>query len=399
MTGTNEALRFERLREQDGKPLLPPTNLQGLVSGGGLDTAKVDEARRMLVQAESELAVAPGYPGQERLFWLTFMLARHYASVNDRQLAGQLVEAALPKLPRGRHYLVLCGLLARNYAALGRLDVALQLLTQLDPHSDDLHVDTSYRFSAAYVQTHAGDFREVLRVLGLRAEDVPISDAYDLICGVFRAHAHERLGDLEQAKDQLLAVAGSPQQLAGVRQIVTLQANLGLCRRSLPEVEVTVKHMYENAIDTGSGINVGAMIVVPIVLSLVGVAGASAASALPGDLGHTVAPAVIVLTVAGTMVATFGSMFRGNAKKKALLTSGVQGVGKLLTVEQTGVRVNKQPMLRLRMLIEVPGKEAYVVVHQEVVNELNLARVRPGATLPVRVHPEDPRSMAVTWSS
>jgi hypothetical protein len=57
-------------------------------------------------------------------------------------------------------------------------------------------MDTAYRFSRAYVSTHAGDMKTVLRVLGTQVDDVPIADPYDAVVGMLRANALEAHGQL-----------------------------------------------------------------------------------------------------------------------------------------------------------------------------------------------------------
>ena len=49
------------------------------------------------------------------------------------------------------------------------------------------------------------------------------------------------------------------------------------------------------------------------------------------------------------------------------------------------------------MMIELPGKPPYAVVHQEVVPQIRLAQVQPGVHLQVCVEPHEPRNMAIAW--
>jgi hypothetical protein len=60
--------------------------------------------------------------------------------------------------------------------------------------------------------------------------------------------------------------------------------------------------------------------------------------------------------------------------------------------------VNDQPLLELTMNVNLPGMEPYTAVHREVVPEIRLAQIQPGALLPVAVDAKDRRFMAILWS-
>lgn len=396
--GPNEALRFERLRAQDGKPLLPPPAIQPLCRDGSLDPAQLGEATRKWQAAQDELRTMPSYPAEERLFWTTFLLARYYAEQGQRAQVPGIVEPSLPLLQQARHQQLLLGTLARNAAAMGDLDGAAQLLPRLDPASEDLQVDTNYRFTTAYVALLRGDFRVVLSVLGTDIDDVPLSDAFDLVCGVFRAHAHERLGNLAVAQQQLQRLATSPEELRGMQQIVASNPQLGLVPGSLPAVAQQVGELHENLLVTDSGIKIGRMIGVPMIGSLLAVAAAGIASEmLDPPLSEWVPGAVITVVTLAIVLSSFGGVTKPAAQRKRLMDVGVEGVARLLVVEQTGTRVNGQPMLQLRMVVTLPGQPPYSVLHKEIVPQIQLAQVQPGATLRVRVDPADRRQMAVAW--
>jgi hypothetical protein len=82
------------------------------------------------------------------------------------------------------------------------------------------------------------------------------------------------------------------------------------------------------------------------------------------------------------------------------LTNGA-GLRAKVTVEgvwEVGSYLNMSPVLRIQGRVErEDGTEAYVAVFDEVVAQLHLARVQPGAPLAVAVDPQNPMDMAIDW--
>ena len=77
----------------------------------------------------------------------------------------------------------------------------------------------------------------------------------------------------------------------------------------------------------------------------------------------------------------FGALARAGAKAARIRLEGIQGTATLLGMEKTGVYVNEQPQVRLRLRVEAPGLEPYEVEKREVVpmialsGELDLKRL------------------------
>lgn len=377
--------------------MLPPPNLRVLAGGGGLDPNRYGEAEAIWRAALAEPALS--YPGEERLFWTTFMLANHNAEKGRRGVATPLLEQALPRLTQPRFSQVIAGMLARSLAAQGNLERARQVLAQLDAHSDDLQVDTNYRFSTAYVAMLSGDPRTVLAALGSVVDEVPISDAYDRVCGLYRAHAYEALGNVEVAVQQLQQLAPTPADIEQLESMVRMTSQIPLVAMSLPRAKVAVTRLHQETINTGSQLNVRRMILPMFLVMPVVVAGAILSeTVIPSDLQPVFIGGLVVVTSLVSVFVVFSTLFKASARRKVLLRRGVDASAKLMVVEQTGTRVNDQPMLRLRMMVEVPGKAAYAVLHREVVPQIRLAHLQPGMDLPVKVDPQDRRNMAIAWA-
>jgi hypothetical protein len=86
--------------------------------------------------------------------------------------------------------------------------------------------------------------------------------------------------------------------------------------------------------------------------------------------------------------------------RHAELTNGA-GLRAIATVEgvwQVGSYMNMSPVLRIQASVaredETPP---YVAVFDEVVAQLNMARMQPGGVVAVAVDPQNPMDMAIDW--
>jgi len=393
----SEAQRFERLRAQDGKPLLPPPSVHSLLGQGGLDPAKAPQAVQMWQAAQQELSAAHSFPAEERVFWCFFLLAALYSTQGDRHGAAKIARETLPYVQDPRHQQLVLGAMAR-YSALTRdTKTATESAARLDPRSEDLLVDSTYRLTTAYMAALNGDDATVLSVLGSNTTDIPICDAYDELCGVLRANAHERQGRGDMAAQQLTATASSQKGLAALQKIVQMNHELQLLGQTLPKLVQMGQQIQANVVQTKSGVNVGAMFMLPVV----GIAIFGGGGALMSSMSPQVQTIATIAGTVGFIALTFvfvaRVLLRGPAQRKRLQRTGVDGIGKIVAVETTGTRVNHQPMFRLRMLIELPSQTPYMALHNEIMAPGRAQQLPPGTQLRVKVDRDDPRVMAIVW--
>lgn len=82
------------------------------------------------------------------------------------------------------------------------------------------------------------------------------------------------------------------------------------------------------------------------------------------------------------------------------LSSGA-GLPATVTIEgvwQVGSYMNMSPVLRVQARVErEDGASPYGAVFDEVVAQMNIGRVQPGAKLAVFVDPQNPVDMAIDW--
>ncbi len=394
----SEGERYQRLRAQDNKPLLPPASLQSLMSQGQLAQGAVAEATKQWQQACSEVAKGASFGASERLFFLSIMLYGHLSEQGEELKVRALIETSLQHLEDQTFRAVLHGMLCRNAARLGDYEAAAYWLSLCDPSSDNLQVDTSYRFSAAYLATAKREFDAVIRLLGSRIDDVPIADTNDFVCGVLRANALEHTGQLDLAVEQLMQ--WSAKSGPAVEKIVAANASLKLCVKSLPRAVSRAADFEAAVIQTKSGIKVGRLML-PIMLSglVIPIVASVGFTAFDPMMMTWLLPVLIVGVTGFILVSVFRSIGAAGRTRAHLEQIGVAATGTILAIEGTGTRINNQPQMKLRMRIETPGKPAFLVEHREVIPTHQLAQLPVGTQVNVRYDPNDRAMLAIVRNS
>lgn len=406
----DEAERVQRLRAQDGKPLLPPDSLRTLVGpGGDLPEWKVQEAVDIWQSARRELAKSSGFEAAERLLYLTLTLANHFAGQNDQRRQRAMFESALEVFFLPRHRQLMRGHLARSAAQEGDLKAAERWLEPCDTRSDDLDTDSAYRFSRAFIDTRRGEFQEVLRVLGHGSADVPIMDAMDTSTTLLRANAWEQLGQSDRAVVLLMErmKTGGVNSRRAMEIMVGRYADWGLCEESYPRAAATYRDAAAEAAGEKASGGIG-VIFVPIgclfLLLSVGLLATAAflvvLTRLAGsDLGEVALVTGVTgggLLIPGVVMAGLGIQMRRAAKKaRRLRRHGLRGFGEVLAMEATGTKINDVPVMEIRLRIQLEGRTPYTASTKMLLDAGERAQFTIGRTVPVRVDPEDPAEVIV----
>lgn len=101
-----------------------------------------------------------------------------------------------------------------------------------------------------------------------------------------------------------------------------------------------------------------------------------------------------LLIAACFAIASLVFLYRG-VRSWRIHARGVPAQAQILAVEQTASRVNGQPVCNLRLLVMLPGRQPYEARAQRIVNQIDLARLFPGAPISVLVDPEDPAQVVI----
>ncbi len=97
------------------------------------------------------------------------------------------------------------------------------------------------------------------------------------------------------------------------------------------------------------------------------------------------------------LIAVFGFLgWRAQANER-LKHEGIRGTAQVLEAEQTGMYVNNQPQVRLRLRVEAPGIAPYEVDKRVTVPLIAVGTLTSGRPLSVSVDPEDRDRIAIDW--
>jgi putative oligomerization/nucleic acid binding protein len=87
----------------------------------------------------------------------------------------------------------------------------------------------------------------------------------------------------------------------------------------------------------------------------------------------------------------------GSGKNRVQVT-GLSGEATILSLREGGPYVNDQPTLTIELDVELPGRQRYRAQARQRVARLVIGRLELGATIPVRVDPDDLASVFVDES-
>ena len=90
---------------------------------------------------------------------------------------------------------------------------------------------------------------------------------------------------------------------------------------------------------------------------------------------------------------------RAYADAERVRIQGVAGQAQILGMRQTGVRLNEQPQIELRLQVSTQMQAAYEVTVKEWVPEMLLGTLTSGRPLPVKVDPANPQRVVIEWES
>lgn len=90
-----------------------------------------------------------------------------------------------------------------------------------------------------------------------------------------------------------------------------------------------------------------------------------------------------------------GNLAAEKQKTAILMANGVVGQATIDQVVDTGTTVNDNPQVQFGLTVTIPGHEPYSATLTQVVSRLVMGNFQPGATVPVRVSPDDPQTLMI----
>lgn len=130
-----------------------------------------------------------------------------------------------------------------------------------------------------------------------------------------------------------------------------------------------------------TGLSVG------ILGGLIGMAVAIAAAPIPGTI-----LSLFFILVFGL---TFGRIFFRNMKSKKLLKTGTRANGRIVEVYDTGVTVNNQPQVGLKIEVTPLAGVPFMSEIKLIISRLQTSYYQPGTKCIVRYDPNDKKTVAV----
>jgi hypothetical protein len=109
--------------------------------------------------------------------------------------------------------------------------------------------------------------------------------------------------------------------------------------------------------------------------------------------------AVICASVLFTLVITAAAIavpiyfYRKNrARAEELMAKGTQGEATVLTLEDTGMRINDNPRVKMDLEIQMPYGMPYKITKTVTIPLIRLSQIQVGAVVPVMVDMSDPNN-------
>jgi hypothetical protein len=86
----------------------------------------------------------------------------------------------------------------------------------------------------------------------------------------------------------------------------------------------------------------------------------------------------------------------GVAEAKRLQAGGLPGTARILALWDTGITVNEDPVIGMRVAVQRPDGTSYqAAIAKSLISRLDVPRFQPGATVQVRIDPADPAKVAL----
>lgn len=82
-----------------------------------------------------------------------------------------------------------------------------------------------------------------------------------------------------------------------------------------------------------------------------------------------------------------------------IATTGVDATATISGVQQTGAMVNFQPTMQIELTVLPDGLPPYPATVTQVVEQHFLPKAVPGASVPIKVDPNDPGSIWINWAA
>jgi hypothetical protein len=108
-----------------------------------------------------------------------------------------------------------------------------------------------------------------------------------------------------------------------------------------------------------------------------------------------VLPIVITVIVLGSVLAFLVPLLRRSAENSRLLQTGEPAQARILGLQDTGVKINDNPQLRLVVEVHPMSRPPFQAEVIAVVSFLAIPRIQPGCMVQVKFDPMNPAKVAL----
>ena len=104
------------------------------------------------------------------------------------------------------------------------------------------------------------------------------------------------------------------------------------------------------------------------------------------------------LADAQTQMANANALMAQQTAAANAATSGIEATATVAAVRQGGGMVNYQPIVEIDLTVMAPGSPPYPLTVEQVVPQTQLAMLQPGASLKVKVDPNDSSAVWIDFA-
>ena len=108
----------------------------------------------------------------------------------------------------------------------------------------------------------------------------------------------------------------------------------------------------------------------------------------------------IVFVVVGAILLAVGvAIVGGQRRRRRVLAEGIAGTARITSVTQTNTMINNQPVMVLRLMVNIPDRPPYEAHLRQVIPFVLLMRAQPGSVVAVKVDPNQADRPVIDWNA
>jgi hypothetical protein len=105
---------------------------------------------------------------------------------------------------------------------------------------------------------------------------------------------------------------------------------------------------------------------------------------------------LVIAAAAASDGCAIANKMSGVSEARAIQAVGEPAQATVLQVWDTGITVNNDPVIGLRLTVERPGQSPYeAVIQKSRVSRVHIPQFQPGSRVPIKIDPKDPARVAL----